>query len=195
MFLPVLWILVGFNAVLDLAFLFLQIWIRMQGAKPMRIHADPDPGHTLKSQKVELLHYLKYVIVQNKTHTVPLYLRRYNRLLNGRKPVHLWIWSISRNIANTDPDPGQPQVSDFYLHNHKAVGCLSVLWIRIGFNADPDTDPLFISMRIQIRIQGAKPMLIHVDPGPGPGQTLKSQKVEFSHLISIQASSGTVKFL
>ena len=45
-----------FNADLDPAFLLLQIWIRIQGAKPMRIHADPDTGHTLKSQKVELLH-------------------------------------------------------------------------------------------------------------------------------------------
>jgi hypothetical protein len=42
---------------------------------------------------------------------------------------------------------------------------LSVLWIRIGF--------------MRIRIQGAKPMRIHVDPDPC--QALKSQKVEFLH--------------
>ncbi len=31
------------------------IWIRIQGAKPMRIQADPDldPAQTLKSQKVK----------------------------------------------------------------------------------------------------------------------------------------------
>jgi hypothetical protein len=34
------------------------IWIRIQGAQPMRINADPDPDprHTLKSQKVEFFH-------------------------------------------------------------------------------------------------------------------------------------------
>jgi hypothetical protein len=37
--------------------LFISMWIRirMQGAKPMRIDADPDPGQTLKSKKVEFL--------------------------------------------------------------------------------------------------------------------------------------------
>ncbi len=29
----------------------MRIWIRIQGDKPMRIHADPDPGQTLSSQK------------------------------------------------------------------------------------------------------------------------------------------------
>ncbi len=40
------------------ALVSLRIRIRMldPGAKPMRIHADPDPGQTLKSQKVEFLH-------------------------------------------------------------------------------------------------------------------------------------------
>jgi hypothetical protein len=54
----------------------------------------------------------------------------------------------------------------------------SVLWIRIGFNADPVT-----SMQIRIRIQGAKPMRIHADPDLDldPGRTLLSQKVEFLH--------------
>ncbi len=37
--------------------------------------------------------------------------------------------------------------------------------IRIGFHAD--LDQLFISLRIQIRIQGTKPMLINADPDPG----------------------------
>ncbi len=41
----------------------------------------------------------------------------------------------------------------------------------------------FTSMRIHIRvpIQGAKPMRIHADPDPDPGQTLTSQKVGFWH--------------
>jgi hypothetical protein len=37
-----------------------------------------------------------------------------------------------------------------------------VLWIGIGFNADPDQ--LFVSKRIRIRIQGAKRMRIHANP-------------------------------
>ncbi len=36
--------------------LFIWMRIRIQGAKPMEIHQDPDPGQTLKSQKVEFLH-------------------------------------------------------------------------------------------------------------------------------------------
>jgi hypothetical protein len=31
---------------------FTSIRIRIQGAKPMRIHADPDPSQSLPSQKV-----------------------------------------------------------------------------------------------------------------------------------------------
>ncbi len=52
-------------------------------------------------------------------------------------------------------------------------------WIRIGFNADLKSS--FISMRIKIRIwiQGAKRMRIHAAPDPDPGQTSKSQKLNF----------------
>ncbi len=32
------------------------IWIRIQGAKQMRIHAEAHPGQTLPSQNVEFLH-------------------------------------------------------------------------------------------------------------------------------------------
>ena len=39
---------------------FISMWIRILGVKLMGIHADadqdPDPDHTLKSQKVEFLH-------------------------------------------------------------------------------------------------------------------------------------------
>jgi hypothetical protein len=53
----VLWIRIGFNEDSDPDQDF-YIWIRIQGAKPMRINADPnpDPSHTLKSQKVKFFH-------------------------------------------------------------------------------------------------------------------------------------------
>ncbi len=51
----VLWIRIGFNEDSDPDPAF-YIRIRIQGAEPMRINADPDPSHTLKSQKVEFLH-------------------------------------------------------------------------------------------------------------------------------------------
>jgi hypothetical protein len=63
---------------------------------------------------------------------------------------------------------------------HKAV-----LWIRIGFNANP------------IRIQRAKPMRIRIqtnaDPDPNPGQTLKEQKVEFLHEKYTEISNRSKK--
>ncbi len=36
------------------ALVFTSMRIRIQGAKTMRIHADPDPGQTLALQKVEI---------------------------------------------------------------------------------------------------------------------------------------------
>jgi hypothetical protein len=49
-------------------------------------------------------------------------------------------------------------------------------WIRTQF---------FFSMRI--RIQGAKPMWIHTNPDPNPGQALELQKVEFymEHILKV----------
>jgi len=44
----------------------------------------------------------------------------------------------------------------------KGEGGFPVLWIRVGFNADPD--PAFY---------------LNADPDPDPGQTFKSQKVDF----------------
>jgi hypothetical protein len=44
----------------------------------------------------------------------------------------------------------------------------------------PDQDPVFFTSR-RILIRGAKPMWIHADPDPDPGQTLLSQKVASSH--------------
>jgi hypothetical protein len=55
------------------------------------------------------------------------------------------------------------------------VSSSAVFRIRTGFNADPD--PTFTSMRI--RTKGAKPVWIHADPDPDPGQTLPSRKVGF----------------
>jgi hypothetical protein len=47
-----------------------------------------------------------------------------------------------------------------------------VLWIRIGFNADPVPDPAF-KLKVWILIQGSKAMRIHGDPDLDPDQTLK----------------------
>jgi hypothetical protein len=47
-----------------------------------------------------------------------------------------------------------------------------VLWIRISFSADPDQ--FFYRPK-------AKPLRIQADPDTDPGQTFKSQKVEFLH--------------
>ncbi len=41
--------------------LFIRMRIRIQGAKPMEIHSEPDPGQSLKSKKDYLLH-LKYTL-------------------------------------------------------------------------------------------------------------------------------------
>ncbi len=47
--------------------------------------------------------------------------------------------------------------------------------------AYPDSDPVFISLRIQIQtwIQVVRPMLVHADPVLSP--IFKPQKVEFLH--------------
>jgi hypothetical protein len=62
-----------------------------------------------------------------------------------------------------------------------------VLWIRFGFNADPD--PAFVSMRIQIRNQRA----VHADSDPDPGQTLNSKagnQIYLSILINFHTSGS-----
>jgi hypothetical protein len=53
-----MWICINFIADPDPAFYLnaVPFQIRIQGAKPMRIHADPDPGQTLPSQKVYFPH-------------------------------------------------------------------------------------------------------------------------------------------
>ncbi len=56
-----LWIRIGCNADLDPA--FYRIQIRIQWAKPMGISADPDPGQTLMSLTVEILHE-KYTVLK-----------------------------------------------------------------------------------------------------------------------------------
>jgi hypothetical protein len=53
MFQSVLRIRIGFNANPDLASYFSVDADADPGAKPMRIHADPDPGQTLRSQKLD----------------------------------------------------------------------------------------------------------------------------------------------
>ncbi len=53
----------------------------------------------------------------------------------------------------------------------------SVLRIRIGFNADPELAFYFSKDADADPDPGAKPMRIHADPDPG--QTLRSQKLDF----------------
>jgi hypothetical protein len=53
---------------------------------------------------------------------------------------------------------------------------MRVLWIRIGFIADPD--PTF-----------------YLNPDPDLGQTLKSQKVEFFHGNVLKVGTCTKAFL
>jgi hypothetical protein len=55
------------------------------------------------------------------------------------------------------------------------------MWIRIGFNADPDLTFYLSADRIRIRTQGSKPMRIQADLDTDPDQTFESQKVEFLH--------------
>ncbi len=53
---------IGFNADLEPAFYLNSDpdpRTQIQGVKPMRIHADPDPGQILKSHKVTWKKYLK----------------------------------------------------------------------------------------------------------------------------------------
>jgi hypothetical protein len=71
--------------------------IRIQGAKPLRIHADPNPGQTLKSKKVEFLHEkYKYSKVDNRKK------HRYEERQKIRSFCK--IWSIFMLL---DPDPDQ----------------------------------------------------------------------------------------
>jgi hypothetical protein len=59
--------------------------------------------------------------------------------------------------------------------NFNKYGTYPVFRIRFCFNADPD--PAFTTMRVQIRIQGAKPTRINADPDPG--QTFAVTKSSF----------------
>ncbi len=89
-------------------------------------------------------------------------------------PVHMWT-----SFLPACPYVNQlPACISRYLWVYRFC---PVLWIRIGFNADEDPDqvPTFFSMRL--RIHEAKQKRIHVDLDPDPGQTSKSQNVEFLH--------------
>jgi hypothetical protein len=52
--------------------------------------------------------------------------------------------------------------------------CYPVLWIRIGFNEDPDPGSV-----------------TNANPDQDPGQTLKSQKVEFSMNNTLQKGKSS----
>jgi hypothetical protein len=81
----VLLIRIGFNADPDTAFcISTRARIQIHETKPLRLHADPDSGQALKSQKVEFLHE-KYTEGQES------HLRSYKSLLKGRNQVPLKI--------------------------------------------------------------------------------------------------------
>jgi hypothetical protein len=74
----------------------------------MRIHADPDPdpGQTVKSQKVECLHK-KILQVGNRSKNIPTKIRRYTKaFLIGRNQGYLLI------LVNFDA-PGSESGSAF----------------------------------------------------------------------------------
>ncbi len=56
-----------------------------------------------------------------------------------------------------------------------------MLWIRIGFNADPDP-AFYVNGDPDLDADpGGKPMRIQADLDTDPHQTFESQKVKFSH--------------
>ncbi len=61
------------------------------------------------------------------------------------------------------------------------MGCWkSLVWIRIGFNADPDINPnpaFYLNADPDPNPDSGS----QTNADPDPGQTLKSQKVEFLH--------------
>ncbi len=96
---------IGFNADLE----------PDQGGKPMRIHADLDPGQTLPSPKVVFWHILGTgtVVVVNIAPKVPVqkpFRKAENKFNFGQFPDP---WIQIRN-TNTDPDPGEPNQSVRY---------------------------------------------------------------------------------
>ncbi len=102
-----------------------------------------------------------------------------NRLQRLVTPFH-YLHIFVRNERKSYPimqDEKLPQmykkISSFYT----SLFLKPVFRIRIGFRIRIQ---IFTSRRIRIRVQGAKPMRIHADPDPNPGQTLLSQKVESS---------------
>jgi hypothetical protein len=107
---PALWIRIAVNADPDPTFISMriQILIRIQGATLMRVHADPNPGQTLTSQKLNF--YMKNTLeVGNGSKT---YQRRYK----AENQVYLLILvnfpapgsgsAFPPPPPHTDPDPG-----------------------------------------------------------------------------------------
>ncbi len=102
-----LWIRIGFNLDLDSAFYLSAD--PDQDSQIKVVPADPDPGQTLKAQKVELLHEkYRYPIKTGKKHTY----EATKAFLKGRKPglfINFGQFPCSRiRIPNFDPDPGHP---------------------------------------------------------------------------------------
>jgi hypothetical protein len=77
--------------------MLIQIRIRILWAKPMRIHADPDPGQIFKSEKVNCIQALGKIIWD----VHPGFRIRIFSHPDSRDMIRII-------IPNTDPDPGQP---------------------------------------------------------------------------------------
>ncbi len=84
--------------------IFISIRIRIQGAKPMRIYADPDPGQILKSQKVDF--YMKNILkVGKRSKTIPAKVQK--PFWKAVNQVYFEIL-VSFHLLDPDLDPGQP---------------------------------------------------------------------------------------
>ena len=80
----------------------------------MRIHADQDPGQTLKSQKVEFLHE-KYRILYVEKRSQNITRKVFSKAFWKGRKLGLFVnfgkfpcYWIRIRIPNTDPDSGQP---------------------------------------------------------------------------------------
>jgi hypothetical protein len=88
----------------------IRIRIRIEGDKPVQIHADPDPGQILSHKKsnFHMRNILKVINTYVKKHTgtyESTKARKPGKFENVGQFPCFWIRIC---IPNTDPDPGQP---------------------------------------------------------------------------------------
>ncbi len=88
----------------------IRIRIRIQEAKQRRIQADPDPGQTFKSQKVEFL-YLNILIVCNRSKSIHIVQKPFRKeenqvyLSKSAFPIRIRIRDSQMNADLDEPDP------------------------------------------------------------------------------------------